>query len=425
LVGFVNTTYGDRRAPVPSESNSITIAPGIEDILQLNTEKVDLADVNPRLITSDTDADGLINPIDPDDDGDHIYSEYETSLAVADLDGDEIVNYLDPDDENDGIFTLYEFPDPNGDFNPNDARDTDGDGIPDYMDDDDDGDGILTINENSDPNFDGIPDDAIDSDRDGIPDYLDADDDGDGIPTLLERVEEQGQIRDTDADGILDYLDNDDDNDGIASLNEIDLQGATIEQQLIDTDGDGLPNYRDDDDDNDGVLTLDEDTNFNGNPLDDDSDGDGIIDALESSLLDSDGDGVNDELDSDNNNPYNDTDGDGFSNLDEISVGTNPNDSSDFPQDFTSLAFEITTFFSPNGDGVNDTWYEPSFDRYPVNEVWVYSPAGIEVFHTQNYRNDWTGLHGGKQVPEGSYYYLIDYNGDGTPDYKGWLYLTR
>ena len=36
-----------------------------------------------------------------------------------------ISNYLDPDDENDGVFTEFENPDPNQDFNPNDAQDTD------------------------------------------------------------------------------------------------------------------------------------------------------------------------------------------------------------------------------------------------------------------------------------------------------------
>ena len=53
------------------------------------------------------------------------------------------------------------------------------------------------------------------------------------------------------------------------------------------------------------------------------------------------------------------------------------------------------------------------------------SGGNRSIPHTKNYQNDWAGVHAGKQVPEGSYYYLIDYDGDGTPDYKGWLYLTR
>ena len=107
-MGYVNTTYGDTRVPIPSQNSSVTIEPGQEDILELVTTKVPLAEVDKRRITSDTDADGLINPIDPDDDGDHIYSRFETQgenrywQRSDDFDNDEISNYLDPDDENDG-----------------------------------------------------------------------------------------------------------------------------------------------------------------------------------------------------------------------------------------------------------------------------------------------------------------------------------
>ena len=158
----------DRRVPVPNQVSTISISSGQSDVIELLTDKVPLAEVDSRLITSDTDADGLINSVDPDDDGDHIYSRYETRgenkswQASDDFDGDLLSNYLDPDDENDGIFTEFENPDPNQDFNPNDAQDTDNDGTPDYFDNDDDGDGILTISEQSDPNLDGNPTDAVD-----------------------------------------------------------------------------------------------------------------------------------------------------------------------------------------------------------------------------------------------------------------------
>ena len=55
--------------------------------------------VDPGRIHSDTDADGYINSVDPDDDGDSIYSQFETrpsqqisarGLANGDFDGDQI-----------------------------------------------------------------------------------------------------------------------------------------------------------------------------------------------------------------------------------------------------------------------------------------------------------------------------------------------
>ena len=84
-----------------------------------------------------------------------------------------------------------------------------------------------------------------------------------------------------------------------------------------------------------------------------------------------------------------------------------------------------TDFFSPNGDGINDTWQTAAIERYPNNEVWVYSRAGLLVFNKTNYLNNWDGNQNGNPLPEGSYYYLIDFNQDGQIDYKGWLFLTR
>ena len=297
-----------------------------------------------------------------------------------------------------------------------DARDTDQDGIPDYFDTDDDGDGIPTVEESADPNFDGNPVDAIDSDQDGIPDYLDADDDNDGVPTLDEFS--QGLALDSDNDGIFDHLDIDDDNDGILTQFEINYS-------IADIDGDGISNYLDDNDDGDQQNSLDEENNDNGDPSDDDADLDTIIDAYESSQADCDNDGVTDQFDAENCNPYNDTDGDGFSNLDELNAGSDPYDINNFPTDFQSLNLTITNFFSPNGDGVNDTWQTSAIERYPNNEVWVYSRAGLLVFNKKNYQNNWNGTLNGNPLPEGSYYYLIDFNQDGQSDYKGWIFLTR
>ena len=338
-----------------------------------------MAQVDKRRITSDTDADGLINPIDPDDDGDHIYSKYETQgenriwQRSDDFDNDGISNYLDPDDENDGVFTEFENPDPNQDFNPNDAQDTDNDGIPDYFDTDDDGDGILTIEENADPNSDGTPIDAVDSDQDGIPDYLDPDDDNDGVDTILEL--NGSQVIDTDQDGIPNYLDIDDDNDGILTREEINFSNADI-------DGDGIPNYLDINDDGDQLNSIEEDLNANGDPTDDDTDLDNIFDAYESTLTDCDEDGVVDQFDAENCNPFNDSDGDGFANIDEISAGTDPNNQNDFPANFQQLNLNITEFFSPNGDGINDTWQTAAIEDIPTMKF-GYTPGLVYLYLTR------------------------------------------
>ena len=203
VLGYVNTEMGDTNVPIPDTPVNLVISDTTSlDIAILKTTQTPIEEVDPDLIQSDTDADGVVNSIDEDDDGDGIDSRFEAAkvnifssrrgnrrrLRSDDFDGDGIVDSLDPDDENDGIFTKYENPDPNGDRSAEDAQDTDGDGYPDYIDNDDDGDGILTILEGTDQNFDGNPEDSIDSDLDGIYNYIDFDDDNDGIPHPLNWV---------------------------------------------------------------------------------------------------------------------------------------------------------------------------------------------------------------------------------------------
>ncbi len=351
-------------------------------------------------------------------------------MRSLDTDGDGFPDYLDPDDDDDGIFTLNEGPDPNGDFNPEDAIDSDGDGIPNYLDSDDDGDGLNSVDEFPDLDGDGNASDALDFDSDGIPDYLDIDDDGDGIPTRYEiftnSISSKISIKDSDNDGLPDYHDSDDDGDGVPSKDEITAAGDNF---ALDTDNDGILDHLDTDDDSDGLLTIEEDLNGNGDPRDDDEDFDGKPNYLESNFLDSDNDGVVDQLDTEDDNPYNDQDGDGFPNLDEKIAGTDPLMSSSFPEGFNNPALrasiEIVNFFSPNGDGYNDTWQVREIERYLDNEVWIYSRTGRELFNTRFYKNDWDGSLDGKQLPAGSYFYRIDLDGNSTVDFEGWLYLTR
>ena len=245
--------------------------------------------------TGDADGDGLTNqeerdlgtnPGDSDSDGDGIDDRTEIGVDIAnpiDTDGDGIIDALDPDDDGDGVLTADEDIDMDGDPTNDD---TDMDGIPDYLDADDDGDGVLTRDE--DLNGDGDPRND-DTDGDGIPDYLDADDDGDGVLTRDEDRNGNGDPRDddTDGDGTLDYLDNDDDGDGVLTADEdVDMDG---DPRNDDTDMDGTPDYLDIDDDGDGVWTIFEDVDMNGDPRDDDTDGDGTPNYLDT---DDDGDGA-------------------------------------------------------------------------------------------------------------------------------------
>jgi len=67
----------------------------------------------------------------------------------------------------------------------------------------------------------------------------------------------------------------------------------------------------------------------------------------------------------------------------------------------------IPNTFSPNNDGVNDTWFIPEITRFNANELHIYNRWGQLVFNTTNYQNDWKGTYKNAPLPEATYYYLL------------------
>ncbi len=122
-----------------------------------------------------------------------------------------------------------------------------------------------------------------------------------------------------------------------------------------------------------------------------------------------------------------DSDGDGYSNQDETTAGTDPLDDQSYPEDFKSDNFNIliTDFFSPNGDGNGDTWQIKEVERYPKSRVWIFTRAGKKIFSANPYLNNWNGEFNGSPLPVGSYYYRLDLDGNNNIDFEGWVYLHR
>ncbi|OOQ59484.1 gliding motility-associated C-terminal domain-containing protein [Mucilaginibacter pedocola] len=63
--------------------------------------------------------------------------------------------------------------------------------------------------------------------------------------------------------------------------------------------------------------------------------------------------------------------------------------------------------FTPNGDGVNDTWSIPALAGYPKCRVEIFNRYGTLVYNSVGYAKAWEGKFNGAPLPVGSYYYII------------------
>ena len=243
-----------------------------------------------------------------------------------------------------------------------------------------------------------------DTDGDGIPDSLDLDDDNDGIPDIMEQ--KGNLVRDTDGDGTPDHKDLDADADGLKDVFESD-SGAL-------------------DANNDGVV----DNSITG------SGANGLFDGLEEipdngilnyNPIDTDADGIPDFQDVDD-------DGDGIGTIDEFFLDCDEDNIPDH-LDLTNCN-AIPNAFSPNGDGINDTFLIRSLSDFLNFKIEIFNRWGNKVY---NYSNNgkinpvwWDGFSTGKltlnnsrPLPVGTYWYVIDYNNGIRKPIAGWVYLNR
>lgn len=390
--------------------------------------------------------------IDKDKDGIPDYVESNMPAALLDADADGIPNAFDAD------YTAYK--DNNNDFIDDDFQadgDSDGDGILNYLDTDFPG--------RIDTNADGV-DDRFDFDKDGKINMLDLDSDNDGVPDV---VEQYGV--DANGDGLIDNF-SDSDGDGLSQNVDANNTGARISGAglgRIDIDGDGNPNFLDLDSDNDGIPDLIEaggpDTNNNGivdgafvdvdgngahdsylnagallrtgadgnsdgradtypnknldgdakpNPYDIDSDGDGIVDVIESGLPDVNLDGQIDGAIGTNGwatvvsamPAINLRNTDGRGNPDYLDIDSDDDGIPDNIEGLPTAGYAFPAYADTDGDGL-DNAYDTKVG-FPGPGIFVVDTDGDG---TPDYRDLDTDADGQADIKEGN-----DFNLNGIAD---------
>lgn len=326
----------------------------------------------------DSDGDGIGNNTDPDDDNDGIPDEEDTDSTNPDADGDGVYDGVDncpavananqsnfdqdaqgdacdTDDDNDTV--LDAAPD-NCPFVANqDQLNTDGDEKGNACDNDDDNDTVIDASDNCP--VDDNPD-QLDSDGDGIGNVCDDDDDNDTVADDVDNCpvtansdqlntdnDEQGNACDSDDDGDgvnddedafpLDATESaDTDSDGVGDNGDNCPAVANADQ--LDTDQDQQGNVCDEDDDGDTLSDAEEET-LGTDPLLADTDSDTHNDNVDNCPVDANEDQLDTDLDLQGNVCDDDDDGDGISDAEEATLGTDPlltdsdEDSADDAQD--------------------------------------------------------------------------------------------
>jgi len=68
----------------------------------------------------------------------------------------------------------------------------------------------------------------------------------------------------------------------------------------------------------------------------------------------------------------------------------------------------IPNTFTPNGDGINDTWVISGLENDLSVIVMIYDRSGGVVYKSNGYPLPWDGTVAGKKLPSGVYYYIIN-----------------
>lgn len=89
-----------------------------------------------------------------------------------------------------------------------------------------------------------------------------------------------------------------------------------------------------------------------------------------------------------------------------------------------ALPLFIPNAFTPNGDGVHDTWEVRGLERFTNLKVEIFNRWGNLIYSTRGAYKPWDGKKNGVDMPVGTYYYVID-AGDEMKPITGSILLSK
>lgn len=87
----------------------------------------------------------------------------------------------------------------------------------------------------------------------------------------------------------------------------------------------------------------------------------------------------------------------------------------------------IPNIITPNADGINDYFVIEDLEHREMN-VQIFNRWGVVVYQNNSYQNNWNGKTKGKEVADGTYYYVLkatNKNNNKVAEYHGSLTVLR
>ena len=84
---------------------------------------------------------------------------------------------------------------------------------------------------------------------------------------------------------------------------------------------------------------------------------------------------------------------------------------------------EYPRFFTPNGDGYNDTWRIIGMERFPGAQVYIFDRYGKILHHINDSNEGWNGIYKGRPLPSSDYWFKVVI--EGKPEVKGHFSMVR
>ncbi|WP_127136859.1 T9SS type B sorting domain-containing protein [Flagellimonas oceanensis] len=94
--------------------------------------------------------------------------------------------------------------------------------------------------------------------------------------------------------------------------------------------------------------------------------------------------------------------------------------------DMEFIDIEIPNFFTPDGDGLNDTWKPKNIEAFPNITMTIFDRYGRTIYRMLQDTDGWDGFYNQADLPTGDYWYIIKLNGDeDTREFVGHFTLYR